>query len=96
MDLKRISDEYIRQTVQRCYIEHLCDSMLACHTRKLALGETFTSTDQDKIRSIVRSELKDKVAERVMQEIAINVVLSLFRTLYLKRGIYRNELKNAP
>jgi hypothetical protein len=54
-----------------------------------------SSTFKTKIEKIVKDKLKDdKDLEDKIVEITKNVITQLYKTLWTKRGFWRNELKN--
>lgn len=54
-----------------------------------------SSTFKTKIEKIVKDKLKDdKELEDKIVEITKNVITQLYKTLWTKRGFWRNELKN--
>jgi hypothetical protein len=54
-----------------------------------------SSTFKTKIEKIVKDKLKDdKDLEDKIVEITRNVITQLYKTLWTKRGFWRNELKN--
>ena len=63
--------------------------------RKL-LGEALTSADEDKIEQIVKKTLKSKQSEEQFLKFAKNVLTSLFKSLYVRRSVWRDGLVLAP
>lgn len=54
-----------------------------------------TNTFKDKIEKIVKDKLKnDKELEDKVVEITKNVLTQLYKTLWVKRGMWRNSLSN--
>lgn len=54
-----------------------------------------SSTFNNKIEKIVKDKLKnDKDLEDKVVEITKNVLTQLYKTLWTKRGLWRNDLKN--
>jgi len=54
-----------------------------------------TNTFKDKIEKIVKDRLKnDKELEDKVVEITRNVLTQLYKTLWVKRGMWRNSLSN--
>ncbi len=54
-----------------------------------------SSTFKNKIEKIVKDKLKDdKELEDKIVEITKNVLTQLYKTLWTKRGFWRNDLKN--
>ncbi len=54
-----------------------------------------SSTFNNKIEKIVKDKLKnDKDLEDKVVEITKNVLTQLYKTLWTKRGFWRNDLKN--
>ena len=54
-----------------------------------------TTTFKNKIEKIVKDKLKDdKELEDKIVEITKNVLTQLYKTLWTKRGFWRNDLKN--
>lgn len=50
---------------------------------------------KDKIEKIVKDKIKsDKELEDKVVEITTNVLTQLYKTLWTKRGFWRNDLKN--
>jgi ATP-dependent Lon protease len=54
-----------------------------------------STTFKTKIEKIVKDKLKnDKELEDMMVEITKNVLTQLYKTLWTRRGFWRNDLKN--
>ena len=54
-----------------------------------------SKTFKDKIEKIVKDKIKtDKELEDKVVEITKNVLTQLYKTLWTKRGFWRNDLKN--
>lgn len=54
-----------------------------------------SNTFKDKIEKIVKDKLKnDKELEDKVVEITKNVLTQLYKTLWVKRGMWRNSLSN--
>jgi len=54
-----------------------------------------SATFKNKIEKIVKDKLKDdKELEDKMVEITKNVLTQLYKTLWTRRGFWRNDLKN--
>jgi hypothetical protein len=54
-----------------------------------------TNTFKEKIEKIVKDKLKnDKEMEDKVVEITRNVLTQLYKTLWVKRGMWRNSLSN--
>jgi len=54
-----------------------------------------TTTFKNKIEKIVKDKLKDdKELEDKIVEITKNVLTQLYKTLWTRRGFWRNDLKN--
>lgn len=54
-----------------------------------------SSTFKNKIEKIIKDKLKDnKELEDKVVEITKNVITQLYKTLWTKRGFWKNELKN--
>ena len=54
-----------------------------------------SSTFKSKVEKIVKDKLKDdKELEDKIVEITKNVLTQLYKTLWTKRGFWRNDLKN--
>ena len=58
--------------------------------RKEARGEVKDL--EKKLADMIKKEIKSKEAEDRMQEIVQNVILSLYKTLWLKRTFWVNQL----
>lgn len=52
---------------------------------------------EKKVKDIVSKSLKDnKDVENKMEEVASNIVTQLFKTLWVRRNVWRSRLKNKP
>lgn len=52
---------------------------------------------EKKVKGILTKEIKDnKELEKKMEEVAANIVTQLFKTLWVRRNVWRTRLKNKP
>lgn len=68
------------------------DSMLTPPPEKQSLQEAFSSGDEDRVEEIVRKVLKTSASEAVLLKVTKNVLVSLFKALYTKRGFWKDSL----
>lgn len=87
--LRGQSDEVLEELV-RTIME--ADELLALPPLPGRLDEAISSSDEEKIEGIVRRVLKSKPSEEVILKMTRNVLVSLFRSLYTRRGFWRDSL----
>lgn len=61
---------------------------------KVSLSETLSKADQEQVSRLIRKELKSPSSKTKAQELKFikNVLISLFKSLYVKRGYWSADL----
>lgn len=86
MDLRGVPEDRLERLV-RSIIE--ADEVLPAPAY---LVEDISSKDEERVEAIVRRVLKSKPSEEVLLKMTRNVLVSLFKALYTRRGFWRDSL----
>ncbi len=60
-----------------------------------SVQEKLTQSDEDRVKQLVRQELKGRDNEKIIFKLIQNVLGSLFKTFYVRRSFWRDSLSTS-
>ena len=84
---------YVREVLTEA-LTQTDENRIATIARREA-KKIFNDRFERKILATVRSELKEKATEDMIVKISKNVLTSLFKSLWVKRGFWQSDIKNS-